>query len=158
MKKKIIICLLVVLFTLTGCKLSFGRTYENLLKDYTNAYSKGDLKTIQKIFPPYYVEFSKDIVTQEYLDKQVNTLKSTFGDDFKITYEITGKTKLTNDELKTLNEKMAKYYNAKDNATECYKYEGDLIIKGSKNESKSSLSSIGYCKYKNTWYIVAISI
>lgn len=156
MRKKLLIGLLVVLFTLTGCKLSVGRTYENLLEGYIKAYTEADLNEVHNVFPPFYVEYSKDQLTQEYLENQVKKLKTQYGDDVKITYELTDKKQLTEKELKSLNENMARIYNSKENASECYRYEGNLITKGSLKEYKSSLSSMGYCKYNNTWYLVAL--
>ena len=153
MKKVLFIFLFLFSFLMiTGC--SKERTIDYLMKGYVKAYTKADLASTKDIFPPYYVTYAEKYMTQEYLDKSFKDATEKYGDDFTITYEITKKTKLTDEELKELNEKIAKYFKTEEKATECYKFEGTTTFKGSKKEDKQSLSSLGYCKYKGVWYLV----
>jgi uncharacterized protein YceK len=171
MKKRLLIVLLIVMIiTLSGCgsskkesnssqennKNEEKRTYKYLLDEYVLAYTKSDLKAALDLFPPYYIEYAKNYLTQEYLDNALKESKEKYGDDFNITYQIGKETKLTDEELKTVNTKMKDFFKTESTTNECYKYEGLLIFKGSKSEVKETLATMGYCKYDNNWYLVRI--
>ena len=129
---------------------------EYLLDRYVEAYTKANLEAAEDMFPPFYIEYSKGNLTQEYLEKGRDEAKEKYGDDFTITYKIEKTTKLTDEELDKLNEKMEKYYKAKEKASECYKEEINLTFKGSKKEDSNSVSTMGYCNYNGMWYIVGL--
>lgn len=160
MKKNLfIISLLLVTGLLTACGGSAlsnksKRTVEDLMDGYVKAYTKADVEIAKEIFPPYYVEYAKDRLTTENLEKSLENAKSRYGEDFNITYKITKTIKLTDDELDELNNKMANYYNSKENAKECYGYEGTITFKGSKYEDEDTISTMAYCNYDGAWYLV----
>ena len=157
----LLVVLLAVLF-ITGCgskgyKNKSTRTVEDLLDEYVEAYTKADVELAKDLFPPFYVEYAKNVLTTERLEQGLKNSKERYGDDFNITYEVTGKTKYTDEELETLNKKMESYYNSKDNATECYKFEGTITFKGSKEEDPDPLTTMAYCKYDGSWYLVGVN-
>ena len=156
MKKRFILGLLV-LIVITGCSLLKGRTIEYLLDGYVKAYAKADLKAAKDIFPPFYLEYNKNDVNQEYLDKTLKSAKEKYGDNFNITYKITKKTKMTKEELDKHNTKTSSTYKTEDKASECYKIEGTITFKGSKKEDPITMSTMGYCKYDGTWYLIRVS-
>lgn len=157
-KGLLLVTLLVMVVFVTACGSKYGskssRTVENLLDEYVDAYTKADVDLAKDIFPPFYVEYAKDMLTKERLEQSLASAKEEYGDDFHITYEITDKTKFTADELDTLNNKMANYYNAKVKASECYKLKGTITFKGSKFEDPDPIDSMAYCKYDDGWYLV----
>ena len=170
-KKGLLILLVIVsVFLLTGCgsskkengnkkeknNVEEKRTYKFLLDEYVLAYTKADLNAALDLFPTYYVEYAKNFLTQEYLDKSLKESKEKYGDDFNITYDTGKETKLTDEELEKVNTKMKNYFNTELQASECYKYDGSFTFKGSKSEKKDSLATMGYCKYNDTWYLVRI--
>lgn len=160
MKKGLLFVLLFSALFFTACGGSglsnkSSRTVEDLMDGYVKAYTTADADIVKEIFPPFYVEYAKDYLTKERLEKTLTSAKETYGDDFNITYNITKTTKMTDDELKELNDAMAYRYNSKDNASECYKYEGTVTFKGSKSEDTDPISSMKYCKYDGSWYIVS---
>ena len=147
MKKQLLVIMFVAVIFLTACggsKLSnkSKRTIEDLLDGYVKAYTNADVETAKELFPPFYLEYAKDSLTKENLQKSLEKAKERYGDDFNITYEITKTVKLTEEELEKHNNDMAKYYNAKENATECYAYEGTMTFKGSKFEDPDPIDSI----------------
>ncbi len=161
MKNKIIFGLLVIvsIFAISGCSskdTSKERTIEYLLDRYVDIYSKADMSAIEDMFPPFYVEYSKDYITKEKLEKDRNKAKEVYGDDFEVTYKVGNSVKMTDDELEKLNNDMINNYNAKEKATECYKYEVSIIFKGSKKEDPDAMTTMGYCKYNDTWYLVKV--
>ena len=158
MKKKIIFGVVVMLITITtvGCAKK-ERTMEYLLDRYVEAYTKASIDAVQDMFPPFYIEYSKDYLTKEKLEKNIKEAKETYGDDYTITYKIGDSTKLTDEELDKLNQNMASTYKSKDNAKECHKYKVSMMFKGSKKEDPINYSTIGYCNYDGTWYIVRIN-
>lgn len=159
MKKKILLCLTILLamIMIVGCgKSSKERTIEYLLDRYIDAYSNADMDAVKDIFPPFYIDYSKDVLTKEKIEKDIKEAKEYYGDDYKITYKVGNKTKMTDEELEKLNDNMINTYNAKEKATECYKYEVSIMFKESKKEDPESMTTMGYCKYDNLWYIVSI--
>ena len=128
MKKKSILFIIISLLVI-GCSKK-ERTIEYLLDRYIEAYTKASIDAINDMFPPFYIEYSKDYMTKEKLEEEIKEAKEIYGEDFTITYKVGDKTKLNDDELKKLNEKMADIYNAKEEAQECYKYETSLMFKG----------------------------
>lgn len=155
MKKILLVFLSVItVFTLTACGSSEKRTVEYLIERYEYAYMNADVDTALDIFPPYYVEYAKDFMTKEHLEETLANSKTLYGDDFSMSYDITGKTKFTTDELNNLDSSMKATFNTDAKAEECYKVEGTMTYKGSIKEDKGSISGMGYCKYDGVWYLV----
>ena len=155
MKKRFLLILLVAVAFITACGSSnSSRSVENLLDNYIKGYTGADIELVKSIYPPFYLEHLKDSLNQDALDKALANAKEEYGDDFNITYNITKTTKLTDEELKEYNKEINDYFKIKDKATECYKYEGTKTFAGSKKEDTDSISSMGYCKYDDSWYLV----
>lgn len=156
MKKGIIVFLLLVAIFVTACGGSSksSRTVEDLFDQYAKAYTTANLKLAQDLFPPYYIEYAKDLLTQDRLDNSLKNAKEIYGDDFTITYKINEKTKLTDDELDTLNKGIASTFKTEDKASECYKLDGTITFKGSDYEDTDPISTMKYCKYDSGWYLV----
>lgn len=158
----LIVALFIMVVFVTACggsKLDNKktRTVEDLLDGYVKSVTKADAEIAKKLFPSFYVEYAKNSLTKENLEKNLERAKESYGDDFNITYEITKTTKMTEEELKEVNDKMKEYYDAKEEASECYKYEGTITFKGSKFEDPDPISTMGYCNYGGEWYLVSIN-
>lgn len=155
MKRKFlfVMLLLVSIFVLSGCGKE-ERTINYLMDGYVKAYTKADLKAEKDIFPEFYLKANEKYVNQEALNKEMSDAKDKFGDDFNITYKVDKETKMTDEDLKTLNEKMKKKIEDAIDATECYIYEGTVELKGSKDSTTGSLSTIARCNYDGTWYLI----
>jgi len=160
MKKKLLIIIIVlVLFTITGCKavdkvVKKKSNVEELLDLYIEAYVKADPEIAKKIFPPFYVEYAKSILTKDYLEKSLQTDKEEFGDDFTMTYTINKKEKLSDVEIDKVNGQMESQFNTTDKAEECYSVDGKMTFKGSKKETSESMEKMRVCKYNNKWYLL----
>lgn len=139
-----------------GYKNRNTRTVEDLLDEYVDAYLKPDVELAKDMFPKFYVEYAKDLMTQERLEQGLERSKEIYGDDFHITYEVTKTTKYTEDELAELNKKMEDRYYSKVDASECYKVEGTITFVGSKDEDPDPLDTMAYCKYEGEWFLVGI--
>ena len=161
MKKVLLLLVVCVAFLATACGSSEGgssnkssRTVENLLDSYIKGITTPDVEIIKDIFPPFYIKFAESNLTKENLQASLDLAKEEYGDDLKVTYNITKTIKLTEEELKEVNETMKTYYNADTEATECYKYEGTITFKGSKSEDSDPISNMGYCKFDGSWYLI----
>ncbi len=155
MKKKLFGYLLffVAMFSLVACKGN-DRTYEKLMDKYVKAYLESDIELVKDIFPPFYIEYSKEFMTKEHLEANLKYDKALYGDDFNITYEVTGNEKLTDEELETLNNYYKTILNVNDKAEECYTYSGTITYKGKERSIEESIDSFMYCKYSGKWYLV----
>lgn len=155
MKRKFIFVMLLLtsLFILTGCGKE-KRTINYLMDNYVKAYTKSDLAAEKDIFPNFYLKKYEKYVNKEALTKETKNAQEKYGDDFNITYKVKKETKMSEKELKEFNEKMKKNIEEAPAATECYVYEGDIELKGSKDSTKSNLSTIARCKYDGTWYLI----
>ncbi len=157
--KKIVIVLLLVVSFCVGCdkiKEVLGgneRTPEYLLDTYIDGYLNSDLKKATTMYPQFILDSNPSNFTKESLESALKHSKEEFGDDLKITYEINGKTKLTDAELSDFNKKVQSYYNTKESLDECYKLDGTITFSGSKFTDPDPLS-LAYCKYNGTWYLL----
>lgn len=161
MKRKLICSLTIIsLFMITACgkkvEMKEERKVEDLLNDFIKSYINADVELSKKVFPPFYIEYTKKNLDKDYLPKALENDKMKLGEDFKVTYEITSKEKMNDEELKKLDSHAAKEYQTNKKAEECYKLEGTMKFKGSKGEITDRLSTFNYCKYDGTWYIVRI--
>lgn len=164
MKKKLYILFILLLGTLfvTACneKAAYEnqstRTIEDLLEEYVESVTKADVDLAKDIYAPFYVEIVKSTMTKEKYEEKLKKYKELYGEDFNITYEVKDKVKYTGEELVEFNERMAIRYNSKDKATECYKIDGTITVKGSIKEESDTLEKIAYCKYNDSWFIVGI--
>lgn len=157
MKKSLLFVLVFAAFLITACGSSGlndkkNRTVNDLMDGYVRAYIETDVDAANSIFPDYYYE-KVGKYTKEKLEAALENGKNGYGDDFNITYEITKTTKLTDEELVQHNENIRKTFNAKTDATECYKYEGTITFKGSKFEDTDPIDTMLTCKYNDEWYL-----
>ena len=157
MKKFILVLLLVVCFC-SGCSVINGivgkeRTPEYLLNTYIEGYLNSDLKKATLMYPQFVLDSNRQNFTQEALESALKHSKEEFGDDFKVTYEIKGKTKFTDSELSDYNKKVQSYYNTTESLSECYKLDGTITFSGSKFTDPDPLA-LSYCKYNGTWYLL----
>lgn len=165
MKKKLLINIFLIILVLfvTGCTKAEkedsktekeSRTMNYLMKKYVNIFNKADLKAAKDIFPDYYLEYSKDTMTQEILNQNKENNIKKYGDDFKVSYSILKETKLSEDELLELNNNIKETYNTDEMADECYKYQGTIVFDGKLYDEVKSLGTIIRCKYNNKFYII----
>ena len=80
--------------------------------------------------------------------------KEAYGEDFTIVYKIDKETKMSKDDLRSLNQKMKESISDSVDATECYEYEGTVTLKGSKNSTQATMSTIARCNYNGSWYLI----
>ena len=57
-------------------------------------------------------------------------------------------------DYKTSDKEDSEWYNSKEDASECYKFEGTITFAGSKYEDPDPISSMAYCRYDGAWYLV----
>ena len=158
MKKTLVLILLVVFFC-SGCSaikelLGYNeRTPEYLLDTYIEGYLNSDLKKATTMYPQFVLDSNRQNFTQEALESALKHSKEEFGDDFKVTYEIKGKTKFTESELSDFNKKVQSYYHTSESLSECYKLDGSITFSGSKFTDPDPLA-LSYCKYNGTWYLL----
>lgn len=148
-----ILYVLLITITLTGCSAistsgSEERSTEKLLDLYVEAFTKNDLQILYKVFPEFYIKVAN--ITQEYMTKIYERNKEEFGDDFKVTYKINSKEKVSAEELEQFNSNLKKY-NAK--VTECYEVNTTVTFSGSKFTDPDTYP-LGYCKINGKWYIL----
>ena len=148
-----ILCVLLITITLTGCGTistsgAEESSVEQLLDLYVKSFEENKLETLYKVFPEFYI---KEInMTQEKMTTIYERNKDEFGDDFKVTYKINSKEKISTDKLNQLNDNFKKY-NVK--VTECYEVNTTITFSGSKFTDPDTYP-LGYCKIDGKWYII----
>ena len=162
MKKIIKICLLtlIAIITLTGCtkkEEKETRTIEYLLDDYVEAYTNADIEKVKDMFPPFYIEYAKNSLTEESLQNSLKAAKEEYGDDFNITYNIKEEIKLSDHNVSIINNDMKSRYKATVEASECYKYDATITLQGNLNKTTSDFNLMARCKYDKTFYLVSIN-
>ena len=71
----------VVLVTGGTSGIGLG-TIEYLLDDYVEAYTNADIEKVKDMFPPFYIEYAKNSLTEESLQNSLKAAKEEYGDDF----------------------------------------------------------------------------
>lgn len=122
------------------------RTEEQLLDDYVDAFTNQKYNKLKDIF----IDFWLENYTEEIFNEAIQNIKNTYGDDYKISYKIESKNKISQDELAELNKIIKDYYNYE--VSECYSLKVKLTYKGSLL-TKDESDEFDYCKLNNKWYL-----
>ena len=176
MKKKffaVMLCALISVGLVTGCGKESGSTteakdkkdttssesgkstknasYDELIDMYERAYNEENIDLLYDIFPDFMFEQIKKYLTIDSLKQS----KSYYGDNAKMTINVTDAEKMNAEWLEMANEELKAYGNdAK--VTECYELKGTITYSGSDDTDTDDIDGeIYYCNYKGEWKLIA---
>lgn len=151
----IIVLLLVI--TITGCGkdkengISKDASYEELLNLYVEAFEKEDIDILVKAFP----DFMEPFIRQEISSEEIKEINSYYGSDVKYSFNITGKTKMSDEWLEENNAIIKNEFHSNTKAQECYALEGTTEINGSEHSITNEIEELWYCNFNGTWRLLA---
>lgn len=153
----------VVVIVVLIVALTAGGGYKSAINNYIDVMIKGKVDKIEKLAPKEYWEYYedeydmdlKDIedAAEEMADVIIDALEESYGDNVKVSYNITKEDKLTDKELNEIREGAnSKYDLARKSITEGYEVDADLTIKGADDEMTSEGSAY-IVKINGGWYL-----
>jgi len=151
-----ILAILLLVVTITGCgkskdnEVKKDASYEELLDLYVEAFEKADIELLIKALP----EFMAPFVRQEISNEDIKDINEYYGDNVKYSFNITGKTKMSDEWLKENNAIIKNEFHSNMQADECYALEGTTEIKGSKNSITNKIEELWYCNFDGTWRLM----
>lgn len=103
----VLLALIIVLIIIL-CAIFGGGSYKTPLDNMMKVVNKGSASALEDLMPPYYKDVKKamsditgdDIDFKEEAQSVRENFQDTYGDDAKMSYKVTDKTKLDKDELK----------------------------------------------------------
>lgn len=147
-----VIMLLAVV--MTGCggskTLTKNSTPEELLDVYMEGFKNVDPDKVISIYPDFAKDYYKKYITKERIQRSLDN----YGRNVELSYEITGKDKLSDDELEELNENIKNVFTNPVLPSECYKINGSTTIKGSDEEHTSEITELWYCDFDGSWRLL----
>ena len=155
MKKYLgIIVIMLLAVVITGCGgrkvVSNNSSVEDLLDIYMDGFKDADVDKLFSVYPDFAQEYYKRNVTKERIERTLDY----YGDNVRMSYNITSKNKLNDEELDKLNEDIKKTFNDYVLPSECYKINGETTIKGSKEEHVNEISELWYCNFDGAWRLL----
>ena len=154
MKKYLtIIVIFLFAFVITACgSSSVDKKIDELLDTYLEGFRNGDVDKMFSSYPDFAKEYYKKYVTKE----KIVALLEEYGDNVQTSYKITDREKITEDELKILNDKIKTAFENNDfvSPSECYKIKGTTTIKGSKEEKTNDINDLWICKFDGSWKLI----
>lgn len=124
---------------------------ETLLERETESIYKADVNMYLSIFPKFLQSDVAKKINKEELTKKYDELKKEYGEDAKMTYTITKKTKMNDDWIKDSNEFYSKKYKTDIKLIECYELEGTLTKSGTlkTDVNDNPFSEKWFCKFSD---------
>lgn len=160
--KGIIKAIVAIVIIVACCFILFGgRSYKSAVKDYINAYKKGDAKKIVSLMPEKYVnhmikygyEGDKEKLIEELKDSWEDDIKGKFEDKDvdinKVKFEIDDKHVYEKDDLRALRkeEKMGAVKKA-------IRADVEFSVKDDAGDMKYSSADVMLVKIGRSWYVV----
>jgi len=138
-----------LLFIASGCgkTVSNNSSVEDLLDVYMEGFKNADVDKMLSVYP----DFAKDYYGKYVTEENVRNALDNYGDNIKLSYDITGKEKLSSEELNQLNEEIKQTFTNYVLPSDCYKISGTTEAKGSKNKNMGTIKNMWYCNFNDTW-------
>ena len=142
--------------------LIFGGGYTEAIDNYIDLIS-GDADAIEKMIPPAALEymvdeedFDLDEFKEEYedtSDERMEYLEEEYGEDIKISYEITKEKELSEKKLNAIRDGLKENYDIqKKSVTKGYELDVEMTIEGDDDEDTDE-DEIIVVKIDGDWYI-----
>lgn len=148
------VMLIAIVTLLTGCgnkkeEPKATETYEEPIKNMTEGIQNTNIEKYMSAFPDF-IDYK---VTQSDLDEMMNVYIEKYGQDIKISYEITQKEEITGNKLSEIQDNIKTYYNHECSVTKGYKLNVSRTVKGIKDQQTTS-SIINVYEIDGKWYSI----
>lgn len=156
------IALVAIILVIVLISSLAGSGYKRAAKNYINGTLKGKYSAYEKMYPKEVWDYMEENVSEDILDEDyfednyedmIDYLEEEYGKDIKISYKITDKDKLDEDDLKDLRDSLKDTYDmAKKDVTAAYELELEVTVKGDDDEDTNDMDIVVY-KYDGKWYV-----
>ena len=161
--------LLMSMYMLTGCEFEKSdsskkkdknddnkevtSSYEEPVKYMVEGLSEANSKKFLKAFPDFISEHMEDIFTDEYLENTLKTAESEFGENIEMSYKITDKTEIDEDELNKMEEDIKNSFDEEITITKGYELGVEVTTKGDDAEDTEE-DEFNVYEVDGKWYIL----
>ncbi len=153
--------LVMSMYMLTGCEIGKknsdkednSSSYEEPIKNLIEGLSEANSDKLLKAFPGFISDYMKDIFTDEYLESTLKKAEEDFGANVKMSYKITDKTDLEDEELRKMEEDIQTNFNKEVKITKGYEVEIEVTTKGDETEDTEK-DAFNVYEIDGKWYIL----
>ena len=152
--------LVMSMYMLTGCEIGKknsdkddSSSYEDPIKNLVEGLSEANSSKLLKAFPDFIADYMKDIFTDEYLESTLDKAEEDFGTNVKMSYKITDKTDLEDEELRKMEEDVLTNFNKEVKITKGYEVEIEVTTKGDETEDTEK-DAFNVYEIDGKWYIL----
>lgn len=147
---------------LTGCEMKIGgkkdeekkvESYEEPVKNLVEGLGEANAEKFLSAFPSFISDYMKDIFSDEYLKETLKEAEEDYGANIKMSYEVTNKEDISEDDIKSMQEDMKSYYNQDVTISKGYKLDVEITTKGDDSEDKDT-DSFDVFEIDGKWYIL----
>jgi len=150
---KIIVLLLIMVMSigvLTGCgnnengkekekeKEQAVEAYEEPVKYFVEGLAESNSEKFLKAFPEFLADYMGETITDEALKEMLTEAEEEYGANIKMSYKVTDKTEIGEEDLKEMQEEMATYYDEEVKVSKGYELDVEITTKGDDSEETES--------------------
>ncbi len=158
----LLITLISVTIMTSGCSVKVDKAkeetvsnFETPIKAYFEGKEKGDLEIYERAYPDFYIDEMN--ISENAMKETKRRMENQYGENFKITYEITKEKDIEGDYLSTVQEYIKLKYKENIKVSEGKELKIKQIIKGTKGEANPSITLRVY-KMNDEWKVYDISL
>lgn len=158
----IIAMLVMSMYMLTGCGKSDSKNekeadkvegYEQPIKYLVEGLSEANSEKFLKAFPEFISEQVKQYFDDDYLKTALDRAEDEYGANVKMTYKVTGKEEISEDDLKDMAEDVKDSYDEEVEITKGYVVDVEITTKGDDTEDTEE-DSFDVYEIGGNWYVL----
>ncbi len=158
----IIAMLVMSMYMLTGCgnneskkdkKADNVEGYEQPIKYLVEGLSEANSEKFLKAFPGFISEQVKQYFDADYLQTALDRAEDEYGANVKMTYKVTGKEEISEDDLKDMAEDVKDSYDEEVEITKGYVVDVEITTKGDDTEDTEE-DSFDVYEIGGNWYVL----
>lgn len=158
--------LLMSMYLLTGCEIGESKSkeknengeeitssYEEPIKNMIEGLTEANSSKFLKAFPSFISDYMGDIFTDEYLENTLETAEEEYGENIKMSYEITDKTEIEEEDLRKMEEDIKTNFDEDIKITKGYELGIKVTTKGDDAEDTEE-DEFNVYEVDGKWYIL----
>ena len=146
--------IVVVIIVLAAC---LTPAYEKPIEHFVTGVEKGSYKTLKKAFPEFVIDEFEDSYysIEDVLENLHDEAEDEYGKKFKLSYEITKKSKLDDDDLEDIEDVIDDYYDEDVKVSAGYELKVKLKISGG-GDSDNEKIKLNVYKIDGKWCLMSM--
>lgn len=134
---------------------SVKNTYEEPIKNKVEGIAEANSSKFLSSYPSFIAEHIGQVITEDYLKSQLEEYKDKYGDNIKISYNVTNQEEISGNKLKDVQQKMKNTYDVDVNITKGYELSVEIKVKGD-NSKKTDNNKYEVYEINGKWYLLSL--